>query len=95
MRAQGRLGAHALTFTAYRAAEVSHTTNVTSTNPLESPFLPYLSFESDLAWLGAQAKDAWNWSRLNSLVVGVDYEKVTSVSRSYTRTGDRGRAVLC
>jgi vitamin B12 transporter len=89
VRTQGRLGAHMLAFTAYRAAEVSHTTNVTSTNPLDSPFLPYLSFEGDLAWIGAQVKDSWNWSRVNSLVVGVDYEKVASISRSYARTGDR------
>jgi outer membrane receptor protein involved in Fe transport len=89
VRTQGRLGAHTLAFTAYRADEVSHTTNVTSTNPLDGPFLPYLSFEGDLTWTGAQAKDSWNWSRVSSLVVGVDYEKVSSVSRSYTRTGDR------
>ncbi|MEQ1693141.1 MAG: TonB-dependent receptor, partial [Gemmatimonas sp.] len=46
------------------------------------------SFESELDWVGAQAKDSWNWSRLNSVVVGLDYEKVKSVSHSYTRTGD-------
>ena len=35
VRTQGRLGAHTVSFTAYRAGEVSHTTNVTSTNPLD------------------------------------------------------------
>ena len=37
----------------------SHTFNVTTTNPLDQPFLPYLSFESDLGWAGLQIKDAW------------------------------------
>ena len=85
----GRAGAHALAMTAYRAADVSHTTNVTSTSPADLPFLPYLSFEGDFVWSGAQVKDAWNWSRPNNLVLGFDFEKVTSISRSYTRTGDR------
>ena len=89
VRLIGRAGGHAWTMTAYRAAEVSHTTNVTSTNSADVPFLPYLSFEGDLAWSGGQAKDSWQWSRLNSLVLGFDYEKVTSVSRSYARTGNR------
>jgi vitamin B12 transporter len=35
-----------------------------------------------------QAKDAWQWSRSNGLVAGIDFEKVTSVSRSFARTGD-------
>jgi len=89
VRLLGRAGAHSLTATAYRAAEVSHTTNVTSTNPADLPFLPYLSFEGDLGWSGAQARDSWQWSRANSLVLGVDYEGVTSVSRSHSRSGDR------
>ena len=89
VRVQGRAGGHALSMTAYRASEVSHTTNVTSTNPADQPFLPYLSFEGDLMWSGAQARDSWNWAGSSELTVGVDYEKVTSVSRSYARTGDR------
>lgn len=85
----GQVGAHAVSLLGYRARDVSHTTNVTSTNPLDGPFLPYLSFESDLEWVGAQIKDSWQWSRQNGLVIGLDYEKVSSLSRSYTRTGDR------
>jgi vitamin B12 transporter len=88
-RLTGRIGQHELSFTGYGAKEASHISNVTTTNPLDAPYLPYLSFESELEWAGLQAKDSWNWSRLNSVVLGVDYEKVTSVSRSYTRTGDR------
>jgi vitamin B12 transporter len=84
----GRAGAHDLSITAYGASEASHTTNVTTTNPVDVPYLPYLSFESELGWTGLQAKDSWRWSGSNSLVVGIDYEKVTSTSRSYTRTGD-------
>ena len=29
--------------------EAGHTSNVTTTNPLDLPYLPYLSFESELA----------------------------------------------
>jgi vitamin B12 transporter len=86
-RLTGRLGPHHLSFTAYGARESSHTTNVSSTNPLDQPYLPFLSFESELAWAGLQAKDAWHWSSLNDLVLGFDYEHVSSVSRSYARTG--------
>jgi vitamin B12 transporter len=88
-RVTGRLGRHELSLVGYRAAEAGHTSNVTSTNPLDLPYLPYLSFESELAWAGLQARDAWAWSRRNSVVVGFDYERVTSVSRSYVRTGER------
>jgi vitamin B12 transporter len=88
-RLTGRAGAHDLSFTGYTAAESSHSSNVTTSNPLDLPYLPFLSFESELDWAGAQAKDSWNWSRRNSVVLGFDYEKVTSVSRSYTRTGDQ------
>jgi vitamin B12 transporter len=88
-RVTGRAGAHDLSFTGYTAAESSHSSNVTTSNPLDVPFLPFLSFESELDWLGVQVKDSWSWSTLNSVVLGFDYEKVTSVSRSYTRTGDQ------
>lgn len=88
-RLTGRAGAHDLSFTGYMAAENSHSSNVTTSNPLDLPYLPFLSFESAFDWVGAQAKDSWSWSRRNSVVLGFDYEKVTSVSRSYTRAGDQ------
>jgi vitamin B12 transporter len=89
IRVSGRSGAHALSFVAYGAREAGHTTNVTTTNPLDVPYLPYLSFENKLTWAGAQARDSWNWSRLHSLIVGLDFERVTSESQSYARTGER------
>jgi vitamin B12 transporter len=89
VRASGLLAGHAVSLTAYHAVESGRTTNVTTTNPLDQPFLPYLSFENELGWTGVQARDAWDWSTAGSLVVGLDYEHVTSVSRSYARTGDR------
>jgi vitamin B12 transporter len=88
-RMNGRLGSHELSLTGYRATESGDTYNVTTTNPLDLPFLPYLTFENDLTWTGVQARDSWSWSRRHSLIVGFDYEKVTSVGRSYTRTGER------
>jgi vitamin B12 transporter len=89
VRVSGQFPRHALSFTGYQTGDSSHTVNVTTTNPLDRPFLPYLSFESDLRWTGLQIKDAWNWSRSSSLVIGFDYERVTSESRSFARTGDR------
>lgn len=86
-RLTGRIGPHDLTVAAYGATEAGHTSNVTTTNPLDLPYLPYLSFESELQWAGLQVKDAWNWSPLNSIVAGIDYERVTSTSHSFTRTG--------
>lgn len=88
-RVTGRAGAHDLSFTGYTAAERSRFSRITTSNPLDLPYLPFLSFESELDWVGAQVKDSWSWSRRNSVVLGVDYEKVSSVSRSYARTGDR------
>jgi vitamin B12 transporter len=88
VRLAGRISSHTFSITGYRTDDRSHTDNVTTTNPLDRPYLPYLSFESDLGWAGLQIRDAWNWSRSSSLVIGFDYERVASQSRSYTRTGD-------
>jgi len=89
VRLNGRVGSHVVSFTGFHATEDGHVTNVTSTNPLDQAYLPYLSFESELGWAGIQARDVWTWSRANSLVTGFDYEKVTSISRSYARTGEQ------
>ena len=89
VRLAGPLGSHAVSFTAHRSREGGETTNVTSTNPLDAAYLPYLSFESGLAWSGIQVKDIWRWSRYGELVFGVDHERVESISRSYARTGER------
>jgi vitamin B12 transporter len=89
LRLTGRVRGHAISLTSYRTMETGHVSNVTTTNPLDAPYLPYLSFESDLHWNGAQFRDAWRWSARNALVFGADYEQVTSVSRSYARTGQR------
>src|SRR5262245_22052197 len=89
LRLTGRAGDHAMAVTAYHTTESGRIFNVTTANPLDTPYLPYLSFESDLHWNGAQFRDAWAWSARHQLVIGADYELVTSVSRSYSRTGDR------
>ena len=89
LRLTGQAGAHAISVTTYRTAETGHIINVSTTNPLDAPYLPYLSFESDLHWNGLQVNDSWQWSPRNALVFGTDYEYVTSVSRSYSRTGAR------
>jgi vitamin B12 transporter len=89
VRLSGAVGAHALSGTAYRTAEAGHTSNVATTNPLDQPFLPYLTFENEFGWRGLQLRDAWRWRGTSSLVFGLDYEHVESVSRSYARTGAR------
>jgi len=71
------------------AEEQGHTSNVRTTNPLDQPFLPYLSFENALKWQGLQLRDSWGWFRSANLVAGVDFEMVNSTSKSYTRTGAR------
>lgn len=88
-RMSGQVRGHFLSGTVYTAGEQSHISNITTTNPLDQPFLPYLTFENEVGWKGAQIRDAWSWSRTNSLVIGVDYDRVTSESRSYARTGAR------
>jgi len=88
VRLSGWSGAHAFMVTGYRASEASHTSNVTTSNALDLPYLPYLSFESELTWSGAQLKDVWAWLPRNTLVAGADYERVGSVSRSFARTGE-------
>ena len=88
MRVSGPLAGHLLSGTFYTADEQNHTLNVTTTNPLDLPFLPYLTFENALGWSGVQVRDAWSWSAANSLVIGLDVERAKSESRSYARTGD-------
>ncbi len=87
LRIAGQIARHLVSATVYAAGEQNHTSNVTTTNPLDQPFLPYLTFENRLGWAGAQVKDAWGWSGANNLLIGLDYERVTSESRSYARTG--------
>jgi outer membrane cobalamin receptor len=89
VRLSGQLGSHVLSSTYFMAEEQGHTSNVRTTNPLDQPFLPYLSFESQVNWKGLQLRDSWGWQKSNNLVAGLDVEIVNSISRSYTRTGDR------
>jgi vitamin B12 transporter len=89
VRLSGRWGKHAMTAVVYRTAERAQVFNVRTGNPLDAPYLPYVSFESDLRWSGAQLRDAWTPSPRTTIVVGADYDLVTAVTRSYTPMGDR------
>lgn len=89
VRLSGELGSHLVSATYFRADEQGHTSNVRTTNPLDQPFLPYLSFESALNWKGLQVRDSWGWLKSTNLVFGLDLEVVNSTSTSYTRTGAR------
>jgi vitamin B12 transporter len=89
VRLLGRVSRHQLTLTAYRALEAGHTSNVSSFNPADTPFLPYLAFENELTWTGVQARDTWSPEQWSSLTVGVDYESVKAIGRNFTRTGAR------
>ena len=94
LRVSGPLARHLLSGTFYTADEQNHTLNVTTTNPLDLPYLPYLTFENALGWSGVQVKDAWSWSSASSLLIGLDVERASSESRSYARTGRPAGAVL-
>ena len=85
----GQLRRHLLSATFFNAGERGRTTNVSTTNPLDQPFLPFLTFENELGWRGVQVRDVWGWGQANSLIAGLDAEQVTSDSRSYLRTGAR------
>ena len=89
IRLTGQRGAHLLTATGFVASDQSHSSRVTSTNPADVGFLPFLSFERDNIWTGLQVRDTWNWRSGNSLSFGADYEWVGDKSKSYQRTGDR------
>ena len=85
----GQMRRHLLSATFFNAGEQGQTTNVSTTNPLDQPFLPFLTFENELGWRGVHVRDVWSWGRANSLIVGLDSEHVSSDSRSYLRTGTR------
>jgi vitamin B12 transporter len=87
LRVSGQLARHLVSGTFYTADEQGHIRNVTTFDPLDLPFLPYLTFENALGWSGVQVRDAWSWSRSNSLLIGLDLERATSESKSYARTG--------
>jgi vitamin B12 transporter len=87
LRLSGPVGRHLISGTFYNAEEAGHLSNVTTSNPLDQPYLPYLTFENQFSWHGLQLRDVWGWGRASSLIVGVDYEHVASESQSYTRTG--------
>jgi vitamin B12 transporter len=89
VRLSGQIGSHLVSSTYFMAEEQGHTSNTRTTNPLDQPFLPYLSFESQVNWKGLQLRDSWGWQPNNNLVAGLDVEVVNSISRSYTRTGAR------
>ena len=88
LRVSGPVARHLLSGTFYTVDEQNHTLNVTTTNPLDLPYLPYLTFENALGWNGVQLRDAWSWSGASSLLIGLDVERASSESRSYARTGD-------
>ena len=73
-------------------APTTPATPPTSRRPIRSicPFLPYLSFESDLELgrpAGSRMRGTGRAPAASSSAF--DYERVTSVSRSYSRTGER------
>lgn len=89
IRLQGQLGSHMVSTTAYTAGETAHSTTVTSPNPADRPFLPFLFSETYLDWKGLQVQDAWGWRPGHNLVIGLDSELVESQGRSYLGTGAR------
>lgn len=88
-RLHGRLGQHALEVAIYGTNDKGNNIAVSPSTAADLPYLPYLTYESQVERQGAQVRDIWQWSDQHDLVVGLDLERVDSTSRSYSRTGER------
>ncbi|NOY13665.1 MAG: TonB-dependent receptor plug domain-containing protein, partial [Deltaproteobacteria bacterium] len=85
----GRLGNnHQLSFTTYRTNETSESYKryIGWATPVQVD--PYRSYDSEIDWLGFQLKDEYSWSG-QRFIVGLDYQTIDKVSRSYNQDGTR------
>ena len=89
VRVHGQLGRHDLETAIYGTNDKGNNVKVSPSADADLPYLPYLTFESQVERQGAQIRDIWQWSDQHDLVVGLDIERVESRSRSYSRTGQR------
>lgn len=89
LRLGGDLGSHLVEALGYTAREAGNNIKVKTSVAADQPYLPYLSYESETQWKGAQLRDTWRWRQNAALTGGVDYEDIGVQSRSFSRTGQR------
>lgn len=89
IRLSRKFETNTLSLTAYTAQEKNDYRRVTSTNPLDQPYLPYNYFDNRIDWYGVQVQNDWQWSDAHNLVMGIDWERVDTETRSLSRTGER------
>lgn len=83
LRLTGHAGDHAMSATLFSGTQTSAATIQTSMTASYRPQLPALQSVGDLTFSGWQVQDAWEWSKDNILVFGIDTQDVKSVSQSY------------
>ena len=82
----GKVGtANQLDFTLYATEEKQESYKRYNGGSLTAP---YRSYDSDTSWLGFQAKDTFT-KGMYKLIVGLDYQDIEKVSRSYNTDGSR------
>ncbi len=89
LRLSRKFETNTLSLTAYTAQEQNDYRRVTSTNPLDQLYLPYNYFYNRIDWYGVQVQNDWQWSDAHNLVMGIDWERVDTETRSLSRTGER------
>lgn len=89
IRLSRKFQTHTLSLTAYTAQEKNDYRRVTSTNPLDQPYLPYNYYDNQIDWYGVQVQNDWQWSDAHNLVIGIDWERVDTETRSLSRTGQQ------
>ncbi|NOY14516.1 MAG: TonB-dependent receptor, partial [Deltaproteobacteria bacterium] len=85
----GQLGNnHQLSFTTYKTNETSESYKryIGWATPVQVD--PYRSYDSEIDWLGFQLKDEYSWAG-QRFIVGLDYQTIDKVSRSYNQDGTR------
>ena len=90
MSITGDLGKHAISLRGYAANEKNFNNTLISGG---NPIVPYLSFQSNAQWNGVQLKDVVKLNH-HSLILGIDYNRASTTSKSYNPNQFGKSAVL-
>ncbi len=86
---EGELGRNnRLSLTAYRTNETSESYKHYTGWFTPVQVAPYRSYDSEVDWIGFQVKDEHTWAG-HRFIVGLDYQDIDKVSRSYNQDGTR------
>ncbi len=77
-----------LSLTAYKTNETSESYKHYTGYFTPVQVAPYRSYDSDIDWLGFQAKDEFTLGS-HSIITGIDYQDIDKKSRSYNQDGSR------